>query len=368
MEYFRVFLCGDVMLGRGIDQIFPHPSKYQLYESYVNDARKYVLLAEEKNGKIDSPVLIDYIWGDALVVWEQLKPDIKIINLETTITKSDNYLPYKDIHYRMHPLNIDTLISAGIDICTLANNHILDWGNEGLIETINKLKSANIKFSGVGKNIQQAIQPAIFELPLNKRVLVFSVGMASSGIPPIWKATSRTPGLYYLPDFSPDILTSIIENIKQHRQSNDLVIFSIHWGSNWGYDIPESFRSFAYDLIDIANVDVIFGHSSHHPRPIEIYHGKPILYGCGDFINDYEGISGYEKYRSDLSLMYFLDFDVSTLQFKKMTLAPMQIKRFSLHHASHEDSKWMLKTLNQSSEFSAQLFLKDQYLTFINPA
>lgn len=366
MKNIRVFLCGDVMTGRGIDQIFPYSSKPQLYEEYVTDAREYVVLAEEKNGKIHYPVAMDYIWGDALSIWEQLKPHVKIINLETTITQSDNYLPNKGIHYRMHPLNVNTLISAGIDICTLANNHILDWDYVGLTETITTLKHAGIKFSGAGENINQVMKPAIFELAANKRVLVFSAGMASSGVPSNWRATSERPGVYYLPDTSHDVLISIAENIKKYRQPDDLIIFSIHWGSNWGYEITDSFRSFAHGLIDIAKVDVIFGHSSHHPRPIEIYHDKPILYGCGDFINDYEGISGYEEYRGDLSLMYFLDFDSITLQFIKMILVPMQIKKLSLHHASIEDSKWLLQSLNQPSMFGAQFKLHDQYLIYIN--
>jgi len=76
------------------------------------------------------------------------------------------------------------------------------------------------------------------------------------------------------------------------------VVASIHWGDNWGYEI-------AHNLIDHAGVDIIHGHSSHHAKGIEVWHGKPVIYGCGDFINDYEGIGGNEKYRSDLSLMYF---------------------------------------------------------------
>lgn len=362
MKNFRLFLCGDVMTGRGIDQILLHPSKPELYESYVTDARDYVYLAEEVNGKIDYPVSMDYIWGEALKVWEQLKPDIKIINLETAITLSDDYLLHKGIHYRMNPLNIDILKSAGINVCTLANNHLLDWDRKGLIETMMTLKGAHIKFSGAGENIQQAMQPAIFEFDLDKRVLIFSAGMVSSGIPSTWEATPQLPGIYYLPDISHEALISVAENIKRYKQPNDLVIFSLHWGSNWGYDISDSFRSFAHDLIDLAQVDVVFGHSSHHPRPIEIYHDKPILYGCGDFINDYEGIRGYEEFRGDLTLMYFLDFDHTTLQFMNLTLVPMQIKKMSLHLADQKDSKWILETLNHASAFSAQLKPEDQHL------
>ena len=82
----RIFLCGDVMVGRGIDQILPYPSHPQLYEVFVTNAQEYIFLAEKVNGKIPYPVSMSYIWGEALSVWQQLKPDIKIINLETAIT------------------------------------------------------------------------------------------------------------------------------------------------------------------------------------------------------------------------------------------------------------------------------------------
>ena len=80
------------------------------------------------------------------------------------------------------------------------------------------------------------------------------------------------------------------------------MIFSVHWGSNWGYDVPEEQIDFARALIDSGAVDIVHGHSSHHVRPLEIYKGKLIVYGAGDFLNDYEGIEGNESYRDDLAL------------------------------------------------------------------
>lgn len=346
---FCIFLCGDVMTGRGIDQILKHPCDPKLYEPYVTDAREYVFLAEEANGKIQYPVSPNYIWGDALKFWQDHQPKIKIINLETAITKSNDYWLEKNIHYRMHPLNINVLTTANIDVCTLANNHILDWDYVGLNETISTLDKVGIKHAGAGENLTQAMQPVNVKIGPNKRILVFSVGTASSGVFSAWGATTKNSGVYYLPDLSHTTLKSVAENIQQYRQPDDLIIFSIHWGSNWGYEIPESFRSFAHGLIDIANVDVVFGHSSHHFRPIEIYRGKPILYGCGDFINDYEGISGYEEYRDDLTLMYFLYFDDESLQLKKMILVPLQINKFSLHTPKEQDCLFMQRRLNEIS-------------------
>ena len=129
----------------------------------------------------------------------------------------------------------------------------------------------------------------------------------------------------------------------------DTVIVSIHWGGNWGYEVPAEQVRFAHALIDEAGVDIIHGHSSHHPRPVEIYNGRPTLYGCGDFINDYEGISGREEFRDDLVLMVFIDFDPAPFKLRKLELVPMQIHRFRLRHPAAEDASWLQGSLNSAS-------------------
>jgi poly-gamma-glutamate synthesis protein (capsule biosynthesis protein) len=122
-------------------------------------------------------------------------------------------------------------------------------------------------------------------------------------------------------------------------------VASIHWGSNWGYKIPSEQRAFAHELIDEAGVDIIHGHSSHHAKGIEIYRGKPILYGCGDFINDYEGIQGHRGYRGDLVLMYFPTINPATGRLVRLEMTPLQIKRFQLHRVSRKDAEWVRDTL-----------------------
>jgi poly-gamma-glutamate synthesis protein (capsule biosynthesis protein) len=124
------------------------------------------------------------------------------------------------------------------------------------------------------------------------------------------------------------------------------VVVSLHWGGNWGYDVPPTQRKFAHLLIDAAGVDVIHGHSSHHVKGIEVYKDKLILYGCGDFLNDYEGISGREDYRGDLSLMYFATVEPSTGHLVRLRMAPMQIKHFRVNRASREDAAWLRDTLS----------------------
>lgn len=344
----KLFLCGDVMTGRAIDQALPFSVDPLLYEPYVKDARIYLQLAEEENGDIEVPVSYEYIWGDALEVWDRISPDLKLINLETSITAFDKPWPNKGIHYRMHPENVELFKVAGIDHVSLANNHILDWHRLGMEETMEALNAANIKFSGVGKNENLASEPSILATE-EGRVFVYSYGAPDSGIPSLWAATKELSGLNFLPDFSEKAIENIEERVKAIKEDGDIVVFSIHWGGNWGYEIPGRHRNFAHQLIDEAGVDVIYGHSSHHPMGIEVYKEKLIIYGAGDFINDYEGIGGHEQYRGELSLMYFPGINKDgTLQ--SLKLVPMEIKNLQLNHAVPQDAEWLQQTLNREGE------------------
>ena len=417
-----LFFSGDVMTGRGIDQILPNPVDPRLYESYVKDASVYVRLAERATGRIDKPVSYSYIWGDAIDVWEEMEPAARIINLETSITSHDVPWPGKGINYRMHPGNVEVLTSAGIDFCSLANNHTMDWGQEGLLETLRTLENASIGYAGAGVDLSEAGKPAIIETGQSRvneagkpaiietgqsRVIVFAFGSVTAGVPLSWAAGSGnraagagsredgavsrakgsegwaddlgnreagsgsqaadqerqaavsgswadgsgslaagsgsraadsgsreaglgSAGLNVLPGMHDEAVSLISRQVDAVKQPGDIVVFSIHWGSNWGYDIPASHREFARKLIDNAGVDVVHGHSSHHPMGIEVYRDRLIIYGAGDFINDYEGISGREEYRGELTLMYFPCIDPSDGSLVSMTMVPMQIRNFRI--------------------------------------
>jgi poly-gamma-glutamate capsule biosynthesis protein CapA/YwtB (metallophosphatase superfamily) len=357
-----LFLCGDVMTGRGIDQVLPTPSNPRIHEFYMNSARGYVQLAEEANGPIPKPAGFDYIWGDALEELRRTAPDARIINLETAVTTRSDFWPGKGINYRMHPKNIPCITAAAIDCCVLANNHVLDWGYNGLTETLTTLAEANLKAAGAGRNLPEAEAPAVIDVAGKGRVLVFGFGDDSSGIPWLWGARSDKPGVNLLPDLSEHTVSRIAERISDLKQKGDCVVASIHWGGNWGYKVLNAQREFAHRLIDLAHVDVVHGHSSHHPKGVEVYRGKPILYGCGDFLNDYEGISGYEEFRGDLSLMYFVILDVATGELVNLMMVPMQTKRFRLSHASPKDALWLQQVLDRESRvLGTKVELVDRY-------
>lgn len=178
-------------------------------------------------------------------------------------------------------------------------------------------------------------------------MIVFSFGTVTSGIPPEWGASQDRPGVNLLDDISDRTIARIAASVRLMKRSGDIVVASIHWGGNWGYDIPREQRRFAHDLIDHAGLDVIHGHSSHHPKAIEVYRNKPILYGCGDFLNDYEGIPGYERFWSDLALMYFVTLDASTGELVRFDMTSFRIRKFRLNHASRSEAEWLRDMLGR---------------------
>lgn len=141
-------------------------------------------------------------------------------------------------------------------------------------------------------------------------------------------------------DRSADVLA---DRVLAAKQPGDIAIVSVHWGSNWGYDVDIHQVRFAHRLIN-AGVDIVHGHSSHHPRPIELYADKLILYGCGDAVDDYEGIAGYEEFRPNLRLLYFASADGCCVTLRML---PMRMRRMRLERVPHEDVEWLQRTLDR---------------------
>lgn len=341
-----LFLSGDVMTGRGIDQVLPRSVGPRLHEQYVESAKRYVEIAERTSGSIPPEVSHEYVWGDGLAELTRKNPDASVINLETAVTTSDHPAPGKGIHYRMHPANAGIFGVPDIDCCVLANNHTLDWGEEGLEETLNTLRNRDISVAGAGGNAEAASQPAVLQSQSGERLLVFACAHKSSGVPPSWRAESGRPGINLLPSLGSSGAELLLRQVREHREPGDRVITSIHWGGNWGYGVPDAQRNFARALLESGAVDIVHGHSSHHPKGIEVYRGRLILYGCGDLINDYEGISGHEEYRGDLSLMYFPELEGSG-RLASLEMAPMKIRRFRLNRPGKEERRWLAKRLNR---------------------
>src|SRR4030095_9012921 len=368
-DALTLFLSGDVMLGRGVDQILPHPGNPTLYERQVRDARVYVDLAIRANGSTPQPVEWSAAWGGALELLRYAGCDARIINLETSITTSDDYVPGKAVHYRMNPANAEALAPVRPDVCVLANNHVLDFGRRGLLETLDVLSAADFPAAGAGRTLREAQSPASIPIPkTGGRGLVFAFGSASSGGPYRGRGgAARTPGVNVFTALSDAAADELCHQVRELRRPGDIAIVSAHWGSNWGYRVAADPLLFAHRLID-CGVDLVHGHSSHHPRPLEVYRGKLILYGCGDLIDDYEGIRGHDQYRHDLRLLYLPRLDPTSGKLVELHMAPLQARQMRLHEASHRDRRSLRTVLDKvSRHFGSRIDLGSDGMLRLRP-
>jgi poly-gamma-glutamate capsule biosynthesis protein CapA/YwtB (metallophosphatase superfamily) len=368
------------MTGRGVDQILPHPGDPRLWESYLRDARAYVRLAEDEHGPIPRPTGFSWPWGDALATLDRVAPHVRLANLETSITRGIDVAAGKAVHYRMHPKNMPCLTEARLDACVLANNHVLDFGRQGLTDTLDSLRSAGIQAVGAGRDAGEAARPAMIPAMLgpagpgepggagSARVVVFAFATRSSGVPPAWAAGPDRPGIDFLPDLTEHTAERVTERMRQWRRPGDIVVASLHWGSNWGYHVSSDQVGFAHRLVE-GGVDLVYGHSSHHPRPIEVHRGRLILYGCGDLIDDYEGITGHEHYRDDLRLLYFPSVDPGSGRLTALRMAPMRARRMRLEPAPPEDAEWLCAVLSRISRgFGAEVEPAQDGMLGLRPA
>jgi poly-gamma-glutamate synthesis protein (capsule biosynthesis protein) len=266
----QLVVVGDVMLGRCVNE---------------------VLKAEP----------CDYPWGDTLAVLR--KADWRACNLECVI--SDVGEPWsatpKAFHFRSDAKNVAVLEAARIDAVSIANNHVLDFEYEALCGMIRILDSHGIEHAGAGLNRAMAFRPAISRVRDKTIALI-----AFTDNEPIWEATESLPGTAYLPvDVSDERAGRLLKTIGETKEQADIVVVSAHWGPNWGYEPPKEQIRFAHHLID-SGADVIFGHSGHVFRGIEVYRGRPIIYCAGNFIDDY---AVDEVERNDESFVFAVGLD-----------------------------------------------------------
>ncbi|MGA8164527.1 MAG: CapA family protein [Waddliaceae bacterium] len=218
-----------------------------------------------------------YVWGDTLHVLRQT--DLNLINLETTLTLSEEEVP-KVFNFKAKPERVEALTLASVDVANLANNHILDYSYEGLIETLSVLDRAGIDHIGAGLNIEEAKKPLIVDI---LGVKVGIVGCTDNE--PTWKAQEQAPGVHFV-EINEKGREDIARQARKLRDQVDCLILTIHWGPNMRERPPEHFRSFARELIE-EGVDIFHGHSAHIFQGVEVYGDGVIFYDTGDFVDDY---------------------------------------------------------------------------------
>jgi len=295
---FRLAVVGDCMLGR-----------------LVNDALEH-----------EAP---EYPWGDTLPIL--LGADARICNLECVI--SDRGEPWsvypKVFHFRSAAKNVAVLAAARMNAVSLANNHALDYGYDALEEMLDILSRSGIAWSGAGRNLAEASRVATTDI--GGRKLGF---LAFTDNEPGWQAASGLGGVFHVPvDLRDSRAKNLLEVVRRHKDAVDILIVSAHWGSNWGYEPPREHVALGHALVE-AGADLVFGHSCHVFRGIELYRGRPILYGAGNFVDDY---AVDEIERNDESFIYIVEMKERVT--RGLRLYPTLIRRFQARRASGAEGR-----------------------------
>jgi len=248
-------------------------------------------------------------WGDVLP--HLLQADLRIVNLECALTGHRSHWTrnWKMFHFRADTKAVRVLQAAHIDACALANNHILDFEERGLHDTLCVLNKAGIKHAGAGANAVEAAAPALLDVAGPPRCRVALISCTDNE--PEFAAGADHPGTNYLQvSLEEEALTRIANSIAEARaQGADLVVLSNHWGANFVERPSDEFRCFARRVIELG-ADIYHGHSAHILQGIEIYQGKPILYDTGNFIDDY---AVHPLLRNDRSCLFKLMFEQGKL-------------------------------------------------------
>ena len=218
----------------------------------------------------------------------------------------------------MNPTNIGCLAAANVDCCVLANNHVLDWGEAGLLETLATLKRAGIRYAGAGRNAEEAAAPAIIDVS-GYSIAVFAFGLESSGIPRAWNAGPWQPGVNIVPDISAKTISGIADRANAARRAGDLLVASIHWGPNWGYEIPLEHRVLAHELIDAAGFAIVHGHFVTPPI------GDRDLSGPAHSLRLWRlhhGLRGDRRIRGVKRLLYLAQFALPSSSLMALSMRP----------------------------------------------
>jgi len=316
----RIGLAGDTMLGRMVSKT----------------------LLTERMPRIGTAAYRD-LWGTVLPHLK--KNDLNVVNLETTFTRSTNVVP-KVFNFKSDPNHVRALQEANIEVVSIANNHIGDFGQKGLSDTIATLDKAGILHVGAGYNKAEARAPVIVE---RDGIRIGIIGATDNE--PDWQATANQPGTSY---FSTNQMEQLLADIKALAQQVDIVIISLQWGPNKRQRPTADYVQAAHAMVD-AGADIIHGHSAHIFQGIETYKGSLILYDTGDFIDDY---AVYPDLRNDQSFLFIVHADSDGVQ--KLELIPTRIENMQVNVAQPDEARQIVKRMQKlSTEFATSVMPYD---------
>lgn len=203
--------------------------------------------------------------------------DICMVNNEFCYSDRGTPLPDKKYHLRSKPSNVTYLNDIGVDIVSLANNHVYDFGPDAVYDTLATLKDAKVPYVGAGANISEAMQPVYFKVNGKTIAYTSATQIERYGNPDTKEATEDSPGVLRTMDS-----TKMVKSISEAENNADFVIVYVHWGSENTDLVEESQRQLARDYV-AAGADLIIGDHSHCLQGIDYVDGVPVFYSLGNF-------------------------------------------------------------------------------------
>lgn len=277
------------------------------------------------------------MWGDLRP--RMLATDAMIGNLEGPITTHPvKWHRWKAFYFRADPLALNALAAGNFKCVALANNHILDFGDQGLADTRNHLEAAGIAFAGAGIDADQAMQPALFSAG-QMRVGLISI----TNTVPAFAARPDRPGTnYWKIRTDRETLGRLAKLVDDLRQAGaELIVLSIHWGPNYRWWPPRRYRAFARRAIELG-VDIVHGHSAHLLQAVEFHRRGVILYDTGDYVDDFIVAPGF---RSDYSFLFLVEAGPDVMPGLRMVPAKLTVARVNIARGADADAirRYMLR-------------------------
>ncbi|MDY6764332.1 MAG: CapA family protein [Halobacteria archaeon] len=295
---------------------------------------------------------VEHVWGSLLDELKRL--DGLLINLECCLSKRGEKWTktYRPFHFRADPeWAVPALKKAGVEWANLANNHLMDYGEVALLDTLDNLSEVGIDHSGAGEDIKDAFQPAFVSVD------GLDIGFLSlTDNTPEYSAGPNCPGIAHAEiDKGDDETRSRVDQTLSeiHERNPDLVVASLHWGPNMREAPSDEFQDFAHWLVE-KGVDLIHGHSAHIFQGVEVYDGSLVLYDTGDFVDDYKVD---EELRNDRSFLFKIK--VNGGEINELRLLPTEIYDFAVHEADGHAAEWSRSRMRRLSEAFGTQFTQD---------
>lgn len=294
------------------------------------------------------------VWGSMRETLSDL--DGLFVNLECCLsTRGQPWtLTPHPFHFRADPAwAVPALQDVGVTWTTLANNHVLDYGDDALHDTLSALESAAIPYAGAGRTEDDAWQPSHVTVGGLDIALV-----AFTDNTPEFAADADEPGTAYVA-IDPDD-EACLERVGNAldaatRDGPDLFVASLHWGPNMREYPSPAFQTFAHWLVE-NGVDIVHGHSAHVFQGVELYDDSLVLYDTGDFVDDYAVDS---ELRNDRSFLF--EVEVTTAgTVERLRLRPTEIADFAVHHAFASVASWCRETMRERSARFDTTFDRDE--------